>query len=283
MPPFTVVFFIPSRPPQPQARQASPSISTSPTGRWMRWCPTCLGEPKRTEASWGEPRRRGICCGRSWNADLPLGSFSTDQRTENTEEETKRRGCQCVEIFFFFFFFFHLPCLTAAAVAVCCVSPGVLISCSSLSWRFLFADGPFRGVTLFFSVVFFSLFCSPSIFSSMNCSCTLYYFPLSTSASISIPHVVFPFVYRALVSIKWASLLLQKDSLKCQRDRGGRLILSPYLSWRGDNNNKNNRLDLNGSKGNINIFASYGILWCRVRGCTAGLKMIPVYESMRKV
>ena len=109
MPPFTVVFFIPSRPPQPQARQASPSISTSPTGRWMRWCPTCLGEPKRTEASWGEPRRRGICCGRSWNADLPLGSFSTDQRTENTEEETKRRGCQCVEIFFFFFFFFIFP------------------------------------------------------------------------------------------------------------------------------------------------------------------------------
>lgn len=94
----------------------------------------------------------------------------------------------------------------------------------------------------------------------MNCSCTLYYFPLSTSASISIPHVVFPVVYRALVSIKWASLLLQKDSLKCQRDRGRRLILSPYLSWRGDNNNKNNRLDLNGSKGNINIFASYGIL-----------------------
>lgn len=118
----------------------------------------------------------------------------------------------------------------------------------------------FSGCHSLFLRCFFSPFCSPSIFSSMNCSCTLYYFPLSTSASISIPHVVFPVVYRALVSIKWASLLLQKDSLKCQRDRGGRLILSPYLSWRGDNNNKNNRLDLNGSKGNINIFASYGIL-----------------------
>lgn len=42
-----------------------------------------------------------------------------------------------------------------------------------------------------------------------------------------------PVVCRALVSIKWASLLLQKDSLKCQRDRGGRLFLSPYSSLRG--------------------------------------------------
>lgn len=100
----SLLFFISSRPPQPQARRASLSISMSPMGRWTRWCPTCLGEPRRTEASWGEPRRRGICCGRSWNADLPLGSFSTDQRTENMEEETKRRGCQRVEIFFFFIF-----------------------------------------------------------------------------------------------------------------------------------------------------------------------------------
>lgn len=42
-----------------------------------------------------------------------------------------------------------------------------------------------------------------------------------------------PVVYRALVSIKWASLLLQKDSLKCRRDLGGHLFLSPYSSWRG--------------------------------------------------
>lgn len=122
--PFFSFVCVPSHPIQHQARQASPSISTSPMGRWMRWCPTCLGEPRRTEVSWRVPKRRGSCCGRSWNADSPPGSFSTRRCTESTEEETERRVCQRVE---FLFLFFNLLWLTAA-VAVCSISPSVQLS-----------------------------------------------------------------------------------------------------------------------------------------------------------
>lgn len=109
-------------PREPQARQASPSISMSPMGQWMRWFPTCLGEPRRTEASWRVPKRRGSCCGRSWNADLPLGSFSTDRYTENTEEETKRRVCQPVEFFLFLLYFSFLSCLVDSCCCGCLLS-----------------------------------------------------------------------------------------------------------------------------------------------------------------
>lgn len=227
--------FLPSHPLQPQARQASLSISMSPMGRWMRWCPTCLGEPRRTEASWKVPKRRGSCCGRSWNADSPLGSFSTDRCTENTEEETERGGCQRVE-----FFFFYFPWLTAAAVrSLPPVQPWMFVSCSTLSWSFL-ADGLFWCVTLSFcllTVVFLHSvprWCyRPSPPSSLLCIAHV----LSILFLIRLcihkhPSFCLPVVYRALVSIKWASLLLQKDSLKCQRDWGGRLFLSLYLSWR---------------------------------------------------
>lgn len=192
--------FLPSHPLQPQARQASPSISTSPMGRWMRWCPTCLGEPRRTEASWKVPKRRGSCCGKSWNADLPLGRFSTERCTENTEEETKRRACQRVE-----FFFFYLPCLTAAAAAVCSVSPSVKLSLDvhllffpvlefSCWWTVSTCHSLFLS-----SACCFSPFCSSlmlptftPILSSVHCPCSLHFFSLSASASMSIPHFVFP-------------------------------------------------------------------------------------------
>lgn len=92
--------------------------------QWMRWFPTCLGEPRRTEASWRAPKRRGSCCGRSWNADLPLGSFSTDRYTEKKKkgEETKRRVSPSWVFFVFCFAFFPFSRLTAA-VTVCSVSP----------------------------------------------------------------------------------------------------------------------------------------------------------------
>lgn len=82
-----------------------------------------------------------------------------------------------------------------------------------------------------------------------------------------------------------------------QRARRASLFITLFILER-DNNNKNNRLDLNGSKGNINIPLLYYVLLtpgqphspprkllCIVYflwGCIAGLKMIPVYESMRK-
>lgn len=82
-----------------------------------------------------------------------------------------------------------------------------------------------------------------------------------------------------------------------QRPRRASLFITLFILER-DNNNKNNRLDLNGSKGNINIPLLYYVLLTRGqphspprrRLCTvyflwgyiAGLKMIPVYESMRK-
>ncbi len=234
--------FLPSHPLQPQARQASPSISTSPTGQWTRWCPTCLGEPRRTEVSWKVPKGRGSCCGRSWNADLPLGRFSTDRCTENTEEETKRRACQRV----FIFYFFYLSCLTAAAVAVCSVSASVKLSldvhllffpvlefscwwtvstCHSL---FLSSHCCYSSVLFLTDVThlhphpFFCVLPMFSLFLFLICLCIHKH-----------PSFCLPVVYKALVSIKWASLLLQKDSLKCQRDQGGHLFLSPYLSWRG--------------------------------------------------
>lgn len=317
-------WFLLTHPRQPQARQASPSISMSPMGQWMRWFPTCLGEPRRTEASWRVPKRRGSCCGRSWNADLPLGSFSTDRYTENTEEETKRRVCQPVEFFSFFviLFFFYLAWLTAAAVAVCSLSlhqycsPWVYISCSNLSWSSL-ADGLFSaGHCLFLSSRHcFSPFCSLLSFPTSNPHpyfCALPVFSLFLFlihlCIHKYPSFCLHIVYRALVSIKWTSLLLQKDSLKCQRDPGGwaALFITLFILER-DNNNKNNRLDLNGSKGTINILllnyviifffllfyswtttqspeeaALYCIFVCCGRGCIASLKTLPVYKSVRK-
>lgn len=56
---------------------------------------------------------------------------------------------------------------------------------------------------------------------------------LFTAASINIFHVCPPVVCGGLASIKRASLRLQKDCLKCQRDHDGHPSLLPYLSWRG--------------------------------------------------
>lgn len=187
--------FLPSHPLQPQARQASLSISMSPMGRWMRWCPTCLGEPRRTEASWKVPKRRGSCCGRSWNADSPLGSFSTDRCTENTEEETERGGCQRVEFFFFIFPGWRLllsvlsPQYSPGCSSPVLPCPGVflLMDCFGVSLSLSVSS------LLFSSILFLAdvtdlhphpLFCVLPMFSL--------FFSWSASASISIPHFVFP-------------------------------------------------------------------------------------------
>lgn len=227
-------------------------------------------------------------------------------------------------VFFFFCytFLFYLAWLTAAAVAVCSLSlhqycsPWVYISCSNLSWSSL-ADGLFSaGHCLFLSSRHcFSPFCSLLSFPTSNPHpyfCALPVFSLFLFlihlCIHKYPSFCLHIVYRALVSIKWTSLLLQKDSLKCQRDPGGwaALFITLFILER-DNNNKNNRLDLNGSKGTINILllnyviifffllfyswtttqspeeaALYCIFVCCGRGCIASLKTLPVYKSVRK-
>lgn len=223
-------------------------------GQWMRWFPTCLGEPRRTEASWRVPKRRGSCCGRSWNADLPLGSFSTDRYTENTEEETKRRVCQPVEFFIFLLYFSFLSCLVDSCCCGCLLSlsPSVLLS---LGVHFLFqpvlrslAHGLFSaGHCLFLSSRHcFSPFCSLLSFPTSNPHpyfCALPVFSLFLFlihlCIHKYPSFCLHIVYRALVSIKWTSLLLQKDSLKCQRDPAGwaALFITLFILER-DNNNK---------------------------------------------
>lgn len=235
--------------------------------QWMRWFPTCLGEPRRTEASWRAPKRRGSCCGRSWNADLPLGSFSTDRYTEKKKRERRQREeCHHLESFLFFVLLFfpspgwQLPWLSALSL------PSVLLS-----------------------LVIYFLFCSVQLFLLIDCfhrSLSSVFFSLSTIVSVRTPpYCYYPpltliltsvlsfflflihlcnhkypsfcphIVHRALVSIIWTSLLLQKDSLKCQWDSGGGM--APFITLfilKRNNNNKNKRLDLNGSKGTVNIF-----------------------------
>lgn len=104
-------------------------------------------------------------------------------------------------------------------------------------------------------------------------------------------------VYRALVSIKWTSLLLQKDSLKCQRDPGGwaALFFITLFILERDNNNKHNRFDLNGNKGTINFlllnyvgfFCSFTLgqphspqrrLLCTVYFCAVFEVVLPVWK-----
>lgn len=61
-------------------------------------------------------------------------------------------------------------------------------------------------------------------------------------------------ICRAPVSIKAASLLLQQDFLKGRRALGGRTSpfeITPFISERDNDDKKNNRLHLNGSKGTI--------------------------------
>lgn len=157
---------------------------------------------------------------------------------------------------FFFFFFLNLLWLMAAAVAVCSISasvqalsgytspvlpcPGVFLlmdysACHSLSLVFFFFFSLFHRcfspplATVLFLINVTHL--QPCLLSYVLCSCSLYFFiRLCVHKHSSF---CLPVVYRALVSIKWASLLFQKDSLKCQRDQGGRFFLSPYLSWKG--------------------------------------------------
>lgn len=255
-----------------QARQASLSISMSPMDQWMRWFPTCLGEPRRTEASWRAPKRSGSCCGRSWNADLPLGSFSTDRYTEKkkkTEEETKRRVSP--SWVFFFLFYFVLLFLFLFQVDSCCgclpclshlyCFPWLYISCSALFTAFL-ADGLFSQVILFCLLLsVHHCFCPYSSLLLLPTSnphsyfCVVVFLFLIHLCIRKYPSFCLHIVHRALVSIIWTSLLLQKDSLKCQRDSGEGM--APFITLfilKRDNNNKNKRLDLNGGKGTINIF-----------------------------
>lgn len=198
-----LVFFVLS-----QARQVFLSTSTSPTGRWVRWCPTCPDGHRRTEASWRVPKKRESCCGRSWNVDLSLGSFSTDQCTENTEAETERRVCQLLEGFFFsssryqtFSLAWWLLLQLSAPTLSLCMSCFIMFC----SFSFFFAD-ELHGALLF----------SPTFNPSKSCYRSLFLF-LSATTTNSVPHFCHCAVCRALPSIKWASLLLQKDSLKCQQ------------------------------------------------------------------
>lgn len=165
----------------------------------MRWCPTCVGERRRTEALWRVPRRRGRCCGWSWSADLPLGSSSTDQCTEeDTEEETE----ECVSARRSFFL---------GDGCCCCVWLFCLSTCLTLSWTFL-ADGLF--LHSFFLLLLFSTLMLPTFTPALSLF-------LSSLIRLCIHKHSSFVVYRALVSINGASLLLQKDSLKCQLDWAG--------------------------------------------------------------
>lgn len=169
-------------------------------GQWMRWCPTCLVAHRRTAASWREPKGSGGCCGRSWNAGLPLGSFSTDQCTESTEERQRDRGVStCRDS--------HLLCLTAGsgASAAVCLSPSEQ---PCLDVRLLFHLVPATSLCAslcpaarLFPIVVFThrsfhfcyfpqllphpFFFVPPMFSS--------FLSTSASASTSISHCVLPF------------------------------------------------------------------------------------------
>lgn len=143
-------------------------------------------------------------------------------------------------------FFSCLFRLTGGAVGVCSVSLSASLSLDLLfdpvlEFSSLFSDG------LLLLVIFFFFLLSNTPLPVRLCfladAMHLYPYVFSTCAArvSSLVHLYIckhssfcpPLVCRALVSIKWASLLLQKDSLKCQRDRGECLILSPYLSWCG--------------------------------------------------
>lgn len=113
-----------------------------------------------------------------WGASQQTGILTTQKKRQRKEYVVSFS-------FFFFCFSFYLSWLTTSAVAVCSVYPSVLLS---LDLHFLFyPDGLFPQVTLS------TLFLTPlaPIRFSMHCSCSLYFFSLSTSESVSIPHFVF--------------------------------------------------------------------------------------------
>lgn len=150
-------------------------------------------------------------------------------------QKKRQRVCQRVE-FFYFFYFSSSPvdgccCGCLFFLSLCTALPGctspvlprpgvfMLMDCFSVSLSFI------PSLHLLFFSILFSLIFSFCVLPVSSQFCYLIRPCVRKHSSFCLP-----VVYRALVSIKWASLLLQKDSLKCQRDRGGRLFLSPYSS-----------------------------------------------------
>lgn len=205
------------------------------------------GEPRLHE---GCPKGAGAAVAGAEAQTCLRGASLQTCILKRQRERQKRSVCQCAEVFLFCFVFsFYLSWLTAAAaVSVCSGSPSVL---HSVVVHFLIYSA-LDFIALGFFFLYFIPFSSAWIFVYGLFSLHLP-FPFPPPHSYD-PSLCLYIVCRALVSIKWTSLLLQKDSLKCQRDPGEVFFLSPYLSWGGgDNNSKNNRVDLNGSKGTINI------------------------------
>lgn len=202
------------------------------------------GAQKERELLWQELKRR-------------LASGELLYRPVYWRDRGRDKREVCVNVLSFFFVLFCFFFLSFLVDSCCC--------CVCLLWFFISAA--LRGCTfsdlfrtglyccwIFFFLYFFP-FTSAWIFVHGLCSLHLP-FPSPPPHSYD-PSLCLYIVCRALISIKWTSLLLQKDSLKCQRDPGewaSFFFLSPYLSLKGGgNNSKNNRVDLSGSEGTINI------------------------------
>lgn len=113
------------------------------------------------------------------------------------------------------FFFFNLLWLTACG-CLFCLSPDIYL----LSWSFP-TGRLFLRTTLPFSAGLISTS------ADVHTPCLFYLCILTYSC------LYLPVVQRPVVSINRASLLLQKDSLKCQQDSGRHLLLSPCSSSTG--------------------------------------------------
>lgn len=212
------------------------------------------GTQKERELLWQELKRR-LTSGEL----LYRPAYWKKNRGEETEKSVTILSLFFCSFLFCFFSLFQVDschgCLLHLSHLYC--FPWLYISCSALFAAFL-ADRLFSQVTLFCLLLSFH-----------HCFCPYYYPPLTLilSSVLSLflflihlcirkyPSFCLHIVHRALVSIIWTFLLLQKDSLKCQRDSGGGM--APFITLfilKRNNNNKNKRLDLNGSKGTVNIF-----------------------------
>lgn len=163
-----------------------------------------------------------------WGASLQTGVLKTQKK--------RQRVCQRVEFFYFSSSLVDGCCCGCLFfLSLCTALPGCTSPVLPCPGVFVLMDC--FGVSLSFIPSPHLLFFPHSV---PRCSPPHLFFcvlPMSSPFLYLIrprirKHSSFclPVVCRALVSIKWASLLLQKDSLKCQRDRGGRLFLSPYSS-----------------------------------------------------
>lgn len=77
-----------------QVKQVSRSTSMSHTAQSMRSSLICLDVPKRTVASWRDPRESAACCGRSWNAGCWVVRLSTSLSIES-QDHTLCTQLQC--------------------------------------------------------------------------------------------------------------------------------------------------------------------------------------------